>query len=74
MKKSLIACIFAMGMAYAHHSMEGFDRAQYDQILGLSSQGLATAVVAAVGYRSPSDKYSQAPKVRFPKNEVFVKV
>ncbi len=54
--------------------MEGFDRAQYDQILGLSEQGLATAVVAAVGYRLPTDKYAQAPKVRFPKEEVFLKV
>ncbi len=54
--------------------MEGFDRAQYDQILGLSAQGLATAVIATVGYRLPGDKYAQAPKVRFPKNEVFVKV
>jgi nitroreductase len=54
--------------------MEGFDHAQYDQILGLSEQGLATAVVATVGYRLPTDKYSQAPKVRFPKDEVFLKI
>ncbi len=54
--------------------MEGFDRAQYDQILGLSAQGLGTAVVAAVGYRLSTDKYAQAPKVRFPKDEVFVNV
>ncbi len=54
--------------------MEGFDRAQYDQILDLSAQGLATAVIAAVGYRLPTDKYAQAPKVRFPKSEVFLKV
>lgn len=54
--------------------MEGFDRAQYDEILGLSAQGLASAVIATLGYRSPADKYATAPKVRFPKNEIFVHV
>jgi len=54
--------------------MEGFDRAQYDEILGLSAQGLASAVIATLGYRSPADKYAGAPKVRFPKEEIFVKV
>ena len=54
--------------------MEGFDRAQYDEILGLSTQGFASAVIATVGYRSPADKYAAAPKVRFPKDEIFVQV
>lgn len=54
--------------------MEGFDRAQYDEILGLSEQGLATAVIAAVGYRSPADKYANNPRIRFPKNKMFLKV
>jgi nitroreductase len=54
--------------------MEGFDRAQYDDILGLSAQGVTTAVIATVGYRSPGDKYAAAPKVRFPKSEIFVQV
>src|SRR5258707_5879863 len=47
--------------------MEGFDRAQYDEILGLKAKGLATAVIATVGYRLPTDKYASAPKARFPK-------
>ena len=51
--------------------MEGFDRAKYDEILGLKSQGYASAVIATLGYRSGSDKYALAPKVRFPKAEVF---
>ena len=51
--------------------MEGFDRAQFDEILGLKAKGLATAVIAAVGYRSPADNYANAPKVRFPKEQVF---
>lgn len=54
--------------------MEGFDRAQYDEILGLSEKGLASAVIATVGYRLPTDKYAAAPKVRFPKEQIFTRV
>jgi nitroreductase len=54
--------------------MEGFDRAQYDEILGLKAKGLASAVIATVGYRSPEDKYAAAPKVRFPKEQLFIHV
>jgi len=51
--------------------MEGFNRAQYDEILGLNKQGFASAVIATLGYRSSSDQYASAPKVRFPKEQVF---
>jgi len=51
--------------------MEGFDRAQYDEILGLKTQRLASAVIATVGYRASTDKYANAPKVRFSKEQVF---
>ena len=54
--------------------MEGFDRAQYDEILGLSAKGLASAVIATVGYRASTDKYANAPKVRFPKEQVFARI
>ena len=54
--------------------MEGFDRAQYDEILGLKARGLASAVIATLGYRAATDKYATAPKVRFPKEQVFVHV
>lgn len=54
--------------------MEGFDRAQYDEILGLNPKGLATAVIATVGYRAATDKYANAPKVRFPKEQVFTRI
>jgi nitroreductase len=54
--------------------MEGFDRAQYDDILGLPEQGFATAVIATVGYRLSTDKYANAPKVRFPKEQIFARV
>jgi nitroreductase len=54
--------------------MEGFDRAQYDEILGLKAKGLASAVIATLGYRSTMDTYASAPKVRFPKEQIFVQV
>lgn len=45
--------------------MEGFERCRYDDILGLKEQGLTSTVIAALGYRLPTDKYATAPKVRF---------
>jgi nitroreductase len=54
--------------------MEGFDRAQYDEILGLNKQGFASAVIATVGYRAASDQYAAAPKVRFAKEQIFAHV
>lgn len=54
--------------------MEGFDRAQYDEILGLKARGLAAAVIATLGYRSAEDKNAAAPKVRFPKEQMFIHV
>jgi nitroreductase len=54
--------------------MEGFNRAQYDEILGLNKQGFGSAVIATLGYRAASDQYAAAPKVRFPKEQVFAHV
>jgi nitroreductase len=54
--------------------MEGFDRAQYDEILGLKAKAYSSAVIATLGYRSPTDKYATAPKVRFPKEQIFLNV
>jgi nitroreductase len=54
--------------------MEGFDRAQYDEILGLNAQGYASAVIATVGYRAATDKNANAPKVRFPREQVFAHI
>jgi nitroreductase len=54
--------------------MEGFDRAQYDEILGLKAQGYASAVIATVGYRASTDKYAGAIKVRFPMDQIFAHV
>ena len=54
--------------------MEGFDRAQYDEILGLKAKGYASAVIATVGHRLATDKYAAAPKVRFPREQVFLNI
>ena len=54
--------------------MEGFDRAQFDEILGLKAKGLASAVIATLGYRLTTDKYAGAAKVRFPREQVLVQV
>jgi nitroreductase len=54
--------------------MGGFDGAQYDEILGLKKQGYAITVIATLGYRAPSDKYAHAPKVRYSKERIFVRI
>jgi hypothetical protein len=50
--------------------MEGFVPAQYDEILGLKQKGLYSISLCTLGYRSPTDPYASAPKVRFPKQQV----
>lgn len=44
--------------------MEGFDAAQYNEILGLNERGLSAAVVVPVGYRSDADETQNGAKVR----------
>jgi nitroreductase/dihydropteridine reductase len=54
--------------------MEGFQPKKYDEVLGLTQQGLRSVLVLPMGYRSQSDKYSQAKKVRYPLSEVLLKM
>jgi nitroreductase len=54
--------------------MEGFDNAKVDEILGLGSLGFASLAFAAVGYRATGDKYANAKKVRFPKEQVITEI
>lgn len=54
--------------------MEGFQPKKYDEILDLTGRGLRSVVVAPVGYRADSDKYSQLKKVRFPLDQLFIKI
>ena len=53
--------------------MEGIDPGAYDSILGLAGSGYRTLAGIAFGYRSDSDKYANAPKVRYSAEEVFIR-
>ena len=65
---SLLTSVAVLGIDAC--PMEGFSREDYDRILGLGDQGLASAVVATLGYRSREDKYATLPKVRFDLDQV----
>lgn len=54
--------------------MEGFQPDKYDDILGLTAKGLKSVVIATAGYRNVNDKYAGAAKVRFPVDEVVIRV
>lgn len=54
--------------------MEGFDNAQFDEILDLKSKGLTTVVIAALGYRAEDDEYASLAKVRKSKEELFLEI
>lgn len=54
--------------------MEGFDPKQYDTILGLGKFGVSAALVLPVGYRSAEDHLAKAAKVRFPAEEILIKI
>ncbi len=54
--------------------MEGFDPAQYDEILALNALGLRSVVTATLGYRSADDKYASLAKVRFPASEMVLHI
>ena len=51
--------------------MEGFDAAQFDEILGLTEKGLKSVVIMPVGYRSADDATAKYIKVRKPDSELF---
>lgn len=54
--------------------MEGFIPAQYDEILGLDKLGLTSVAICTLGYRSAEDAYAALPKVRFAKEDVFIRI
>jgi len=54
--------------------MEGIEAAKYDEILGLDKLSLGAVVAAAAGYRATGDAYAAAKKVRFPKEDVLLKI
>lgn len=54
--------------------MEGIDPAGYDAALGLEGTGYFTAVACPAGYRAESDHTARRAKVRFPREQVIVRV
>lgn len=50
--------------------MEGFEKAAFDEILGLEAKGLRSTVLVTVGTRLDTDKYATRGKVRFPLKDV----
>ena len=63
----------ASTMGIDNSPMGGFDRAQFDEILGLKARGAASVVILALGHRSDEDEYSKKPKVRFATKDVVIK-
>ncbi len=51
--------------------MEGFNKAEYNRILELDSQGLQVSVIAPIGYRASDDETQHFQKVRRPIDELF---
>jgi nitroreductase/dihydropteridine reductase len=55
--------------------MEGFVPAKLDELLGLSAQGLHSVLMLTVGYRDEANDFmTGAAKVRYPKNELIIKL
>lgn len=52
--------------------MEGLDAAAYNRILNLPAQGCHTVLACPVGFRSETDKYAPAAKVRFPLDDIVI--
>ncbi len=54
--------------------LEGLDPKAYDTILGLDQSDYGTVAAVALGYRDENDKYAQAKKVRFSKEQMIQRV
>jgi len=54
--------------------MEGFMPDKYTEVLGLADKGLLPIVVCPIGYRSDNDKYAELKKVRYPIEDVVVRI
>jgi nitroreductase len=52
--------------------MEGFNPAEFNEILGLTEQGLSASVIAVAGYRHEEDAAQHNKKVRKPNEELFI--
>jgi len=54
--------------------MEGFEPPKYDEILGLSRQGLRAVLLLPVGHRSVQDTFAAMAKVRRGLDEVIIEL
>ena len=54
--------------------MEGFDKKQFNEILGLEAKGLSAQVLLAVGVRASDDPAAAFKKVRYPREKVVLVV
>ncbi|AFU70039.1 dihydropteridine reductase, putative [Psychroflexus torquis ATCC 700755] len=54
--------------------MEGFNSAEFDELLDLKSKNLKSVTLATVGYRSETDQLKDALKVRKSKEELFTRI
>ncbi|MCX6793474.1 MAG: NAD(P)H-dependent oxidoreductase [Candidatus Falkowbacteria bacterium] len=54
--------------------MEGFNPAQFDEILNLKEKNLASVVAAGLGFRDEADAHAALAKVRFKKDDLFVEL
>jgi nitroreductase/dihydropteridine reductase len=55
--------------------MEGFNAAEFDEILGLKEKGLKSVVILTLGYRDEAnDPLVKATKVRKDDNDFFIKI
>lgn len=54
--------------------MTGFDRDAYNQVLGLSSRGLESVAIVALGQRSGQDRSADLPKVRIDYEDFVIRV
>jgi nitroreductase / dihydropteridine reductase len=52
--------------------MEGFDKAQFDKLLGLTKKGLKSVCMMPIGFRAEDDMLAGAAKVRKSKEELFL--
>ena len=68
----LITLLFAFFVVL--WAMSQVDPKKFDEILGLPKLNLESRVLAAVGFRSATDKAAALAKVRFPKEEVVIEV
>jgi len=50
--------------------MEGFLAPKYDELLGLTAEGLTAVLVCPLGYRMADDPYAPRKKVRFAASEI----